>query len=137
MALQYLVERFQIFLEESGGDENGIMVIDSRMHNLDIEVAKSHLSFIHGHTTGKTLDRIIEAPMFADSRLTAGLQITDIIGSCTYANYYHKNSMFISGALNYSHMASYWPQLSALEFKSRNQYDGYNVYGYRLIDFHP
>ena len=135
MALQYLVERFQIFLEESGDDENGIMVIDSRMHNLDIGLAKSHLSFIHGHTTGKTLDRIIEAPMFADSRLTAGLQITDIIGSCIYANYYYKNSIFISGALDYSHMAPYWSKLSSLEFKSRNQYDGYYIHGYRLIDF--
>jgi len=136
MALQYLVERFHALLEESEDDENGIMIMDSRMHNLNLEVAKSHLSFIFGHDTGKTFDKIIEAPMFADSRLTVGLQVTDIIGSCIYTNYYYKNSMFFPGATDYSHMDKYWSYLSACQFRSRDLYDGYPRNGYRLIDYH-
>lgn len=136
MALQYLVERFHALLEESEEDENGIMIMDSRMHNLNLEVAKSHLSFIFGHDTGKTFDKIIEAPMFADSRLTVGLQVTDIIGSCIYTNYYYKNSMFFPGATDYSHMDKYWSYLSACQFRSRELYDGYPRNGYRLIDYH-
>lgn len=136
MALQYLVERFHALLEESVDGGNGLMIIDSRMHNLNVEVAKSHLSFIFGHDTGKSFDKIIEAPMFADSRLTVGLQITDIIGSCIYTNYYYKNSMFFPGAIDYSHMDKYWSYLLALQFKSTKLYDGYPRNGYRLIDFH-
>ena len=136
MALQYLVERFHAFLEESADSGSGLMIVDSRMKNLDIEVAKSHLSFVFGHETGRTYNKIIEAPMFADSRLTVGLQITDIIGSCIFTDYYCRNCMFIPGAIDYSHMLAYWPDLFSLQFKSRNLYDGFQRNGYRLIDFH-
>ena len=135
MALQYLCERFQAFLEEKGGNENGIVIMDSRMHNIDLGVAQSHLSFIFGHETGRTCDRIMEAPMFANSKLTAGLQIIDIMGSCIYANFYQRNCMFVQGALDYSHMGPYWPELSALEFQSQRLYDGHRRTGYRVIDF--
>jgi len=135
MALQYLCERFQAFLEEKGGNENGMIIMDSRMHNIDLGVAQSHLSFIFGHETGRTCDRIMEAPMFANSKLTAGLQIIDIMGSCIYANFYQRNCMFVQGALDYSHMGPYWPELSALEFQSQRLYDGHRRTGYRVIDF--
>ncbi len=136
MALQYLCERFQAFLEEGGTGENGIVIIDSRMHNIDLEVAQSHLSFVFGHKTGRTCDRILEAPMFSNSKLTAGLQIADIIGSCVYTNFYHRNCMFVPGALDYSHMVRYWSELSGLEFKSQKLYDGHPRNGYRVIDFY-
>lgn len=136
MALQYLCERFQAFLEEGVDSEDGIIIMDSRMHNVDLEVAQSHLSFIFGHATGRTCDKILEAPMFANSKLTAGLQVTDIMGSCIYTNFYQRNCMFVSGALNYSHMAVYWPNLLALQFQSQRLYDGHQRMGYRVIDFY-
>ncbi len=135
MALQYLCERFQIFLEESADQSNCIMILDSRMSNVDIEVAKSHMSFVFGHDTGRTCDKILEAPMFANSILTVGLQIVDIIGSCIYSNFYQRNCMFVQGALNYSHMTTYWPDLEALQFKSQNLYEGRSKNGFRVIYF--
>ena len=135
MALQYLVERFQSFLEENTTNDNGIIIIDSRIHNLDINVAKSHLSFIFGHETGKSCDKIIEAPMFVDSRLTTGLQVTDIIGSCIYTNFYHRNGMFIPNAIDYSHMETYWPQIDSMQFKGKITHDGHVRNGFRVIDF--
>jgi hypothetical protein len=135
MALQYLCERFQIFLEENPDQTNAILILDSRMHNVDLEVAKSHMSFIFGHETGKTCDKILEAPMFANSILTVGLQVVDIIGSCIYSNFYQRNCMFVPGALNYSHMTTYWPDLETLEFKSQELYEGRSRNGFRVIDF--
>jgi hypothetical protein len=135
MALQYLCERFQIFLEESTDQTNSILILDSRMHNIDLEVGKSHMSFIFGHETGKTCDKILEAPMFANSMLTVGLQIVDIMGSCIYSNFYQRNCMFVQGALDYSHMTTYWPDLDSLQFKSKNLYEGRTKYGFRVIDF--
>lgn len=113
-----------------------MMIMDSRMHNVDLKVAQSHLSFIFGHETGRTCDKILEAPMFANSKLTAGLQIIDIMSSCIYTNFYQRNCMFVPGALNYSHMEIYRPDLSALEFKSQKLYDGHSRNGYRVIDFY-
>jgi hypothetical protein len=135
MALQYLCERFQIFLEESTEQTNSILILDSRMHNIDLEVAQSHMSFVFGHETGKTCDKILEAPMFANSKLTVGLQLVDIVGSCIYSNFYQRNCMFIQGALNYSHMTAYWPDLDLMQFKSKNLYEGHSKYGFRVIDF--
>jgi hypothetical protein len=135
MALQYLCERFQIFLEESLYQTNSILILDSRMHNVDLEVAQSHMSFIFGHETGKTCDRILEAPMFTNSKLTVGLQLVDIVGSCIYGNFYQRNCMFVQGALNYSHMTAYWPDLDSLQFTSKDLYDGHNKKGFRVIDF--
>jgi hypothetical protein len=51
MALQYLVERFQCFLEETSRgltvglpaeDCQGVIIADSRLNNLDLNVAVSH-----------------------------------------------------------------------------------------------
>lgn len=135
MALQYLVERFQSFLEERAPNENGLIIIDSRIHNLNLEVAKSHLSFVFGHNTGKNCDKIIEAPLFTDSQLTCGLQIADIVGSCIYSNYYHRNSMFIQGAIDYSHMEKYWANIDSLQFKGTVLHEGHARNGFRVIDF--
>ena len=135
MALQYLCERFQIFLEESPDQANSILILDSRMHNIDLAIAQSHMSFIFGHNTGKTCDKILEAPMFANSTLTVGLQIVDILGSCIYGNFYQRNCMFIQGSLNYSHIVAYWSDLDLLQFKSRNLYEGRTKTGFRVIDF--
>jgi hypothetical protein len=135
MVLQYLVERFQSYLEEPTSNDKGIIIIDSRIHNLNLDVAKSHLSFVFGHNTGKSCDRIIEAPMFADSRLSAGLQITDIVGSCIFTNFYHRNSMFVTGAIDYSHMAMYWEKIDAIQYKGTILLDGHIKNGFRVIDF--
>ena len=135
MALQYLCERFQIFLDERPDYTNSILILDSRMHNVDLAVGQSHMSFVFGHDTGKTCDKILEAPMFANSTLTVGLQLIDIIGSCIYSNFYQRNCMFVQGALDYSHMTTYWPDLDLLQFKSKNLYDGRSKSGFRVIDF--
>lgn len=140
-SLQLLAERFQYYCEEQ--NDEGIMVVDSRNRVLDLQVGTSHLSFVFGHLTGRTLTRLTEAPMFADSVLSAGIQIADIIGACIYGYYYHRRCSSVPGlydgsrpvspqalaspppggyqvltpARDYSHCASYWAQLDALQFK--------------------
>lgn len=131
MSLQYLAERFQAFLEEN--NDNGFMILDSRKHKLDLEVANSYLSYIFGNVNGRQCDRMIEAPMFTDSRLTAGLQILDIIGSCMYCDSYYWRCRFLAGALNYSHMRQYRPYLQQGEFHSQMKHYGFYKHGYRYI----
>lgn len=144
MALQYLVERFNCFLEETAEghsvgfqqeDAQGIIVADSRMNNLDLNVAISHLSFIFGNPVGQRCDRLIEAPTFTFSQLSVGLQLTDIFASCIYAQSYRRHIQGIPGCVDYSHMVYVVEYLNNLEFRSTQAYDGHFVRGYRFIDF--
>lgn len=143
MALQYMSERFSCFLEETqagltpGFDAQhaqGIIVADSRMRNLDFNVATSHLSFIFGHPVGQRCLRIIEAPTFTHSQLSVGIQLTDIFAACLYARFYRRHCRGIGNALDYSHMSYTDDYLDALEWHARRPYNGFMLRGYRVID---
>jgi len=143
MALQYLVERFSRFLEETtqgrtpgleAQNAQGVIVADTRMSNLDLNVAISHLSFIFGNPIGQVCQRVIEAPTFTFSQLSVGLQLTDIFASCLYARTYRRHCANIPGALDYSHMAYFDSIADQIEFRSQLMYDGYHTRGYRFID---
>lgn len=93
MALQYLVERVNCFLQETSEGlttgfqaqhSQGVLIADTRQNNLDLNVAVSHLSFIFGNPIGLTCLRVIEAPTFTFSQLSVGLQLTDIFAACMY-----------------------------------------------------
>ena len=144
MALQYLVERFSCFLEETTqgrtpGFANqraqGIILADTRLNNLDLNVAISHLSFIFGNPVGQRCQRMIEAPTFTFSQLSVGLQLTDIFASCTYARAYRRHCHNIANGHDYSHMAYFNAFADSLEFRSQDTYgEGFQVRGYRFIN---
>jgi hypothetical protein len=143
MALQYLVERFNCFLEETthGLSDGfaacyapGIVIADTRVSNLDLNVAVSHLSFIFGNPVGQKCLQVIEAPTFAFSQLSVGLQLTDIFASCVYATAYRRHCSQLQGGCDYSHMRYFDTYADQLEFRSHETYGGYRVRGYRFID---
>jgi hypothetical protein len=143
MALQYLVERFHGFLEETEKGltpehetqhAQGIIVADSRMRNLDLNVATSHLSFIFGHAVGQTCTRVIEAPTFTHSELSVGVQLTDILAACLYARFYRRSCRTIAKALDYSHMEYVDEYLDRLEWHAKTPFNGYFLRGYRFLD---
>ncbi len=138
--LQILAERFDIFLREE--DSTGLTIIDSRAahvtpgQGLDYRVATSYLSFVFGNVEGQQLKRLIEGPIFADSGLTAGIQMADIVAALVYANQYtyRFNPDDQNGLLSYAHARKFWQPLKALEFASKKKYGGYLKYGFRIVD---
>jgi hypothetical protein len=139
-SLQILAERFHHHARAKQAE--GILVVDSRTHNLNFQVGNSHTSFLLGNPIGRTYTTLTEAPMFADSRLSGGVQFADILGALLYANYYQKRCALIPGAFlgntpvtpqqyaanpagwqiktparNYAHAKQFWPRLQALEFR--------------------
>jgi hypothetical protein len=144
MALQYLVERFNCFLEETTEGlttgfgvqhSQGVLIADTRLNNLDLNVAVSHLSFVFGNPIGQRCLRVIEAPTFTFSQLSVGLQLTDIFAACIYATAYRRHSPDVQGGHDYSHMQYFSSYADRLEFKSQKLHDGYRIRGYRFIDF--
>lgn len=145
-SLQILVERFSTFIEESSTFENGILICDSRSRGLsgeeNLTVIKSHMSFIFGHCRGKTYTNIMEAPLFADSKLCAGIQLSDIFASSVYTNHYHfhinsPSEQKPENSSDYSHMQIYWPEIKSIFFNSRKKTGGYVLHGDRVIDHRP
>jgi hypothetical protein len=143
MALQYLVERFQCFLEETSkgltvglrnDDCQGVIIADSRLNNLDMNVAISHLSYIFGHAVGQKCTRIIEAPTFTFSELSVGIQLTDIFAAFTYARAYRRHCHGIPGGSDYSHVEYFSEYSDRMEFWSENRYENRKVRGYRFIN---
>jgi hypothetical protein len=136
---QILLERFHHYIENNYHHESGIMICDSRAgaikgKGLDKEVAKSFQSFIFGNPLGRTLTTIHEAPLFADSQITVGIQLADIASSCIYANHYYYYVRNLDGAIDYQHMQKYWPLLDELQYKPPSLVEQNRMYGYRVLD---
>lgn len=138
--LQVLAERFHFHCALTG--ERGVIVVDGRTRNLDFQVAASHLSYIFGNPAGRNYTTLVEAPMFVDSVLSAGVQLADLLGSCIYGCYYDRRCATLSGlflgnqlvaqdqlaanpagpwtmktpAHDYSHCQQFWSRLIALQF---------------------
>ena len=126
-----------MYLAEHSVFDHGVLIMDSRSRgprDQDFQVANSYLSYVFGHDSGRGLIALVEAPLFADSRLTAGLQIADNIASIFYGTQYHYYCRNVLGAHDYSHLRPYWDRIHALEFQSRERYDGYVRHGFRTND---
>ena len=108
---------------------------DTRVNNLDLNVAISHLSFIFGNPVGQTCIRAIEVPTFTFWQLSVGLQLTDILAACLYARAYRRHCRGIQAGCDYSHMEYFSSYADHLEFRSQETHDGYRIGGYRFIDF--
>jgi hypothetical protein len=79
--------------------------------------------------------------MFADSALTAGLQMADIIAALMYASTYThelapKGAVKSLGLLDYTHIKPFWRLISENEFKSQKEYAGYRMFGFRVLQRH-
>jgi hypothetical protein len=127
-----MVERFNIFISENPVFDKGILIADSNIR-FEEPVVKSHMSFIFGTETGRMLTNIYEAPLFANSRFTVGLQLVDNLSSVIYTNHYEYYCREVNGAHSYAHMKQHWDTIVALEFKSRRRYENHIKYGFRVI----
>jgi hypothetical protein len=145
LALQLLAESFDIYLRERSDAAKGIIILDSRTAHtkkgggLDYTVAQSYLSYMFGNEQGRQLKRLREAPLFADSGLTPGIQLADIVAALLYGNTYchhlaPRGSDAEKGFLDYGHTRRYWSQIRGLRFQSANRYEGYQKFGLRVFD---
>lgn len=92
------------------------------------------MSYIFGNETGKTLCNLHEAPLFADSKLTAGIQLADIFAAVLYSSHNFFYARDLGGAPDYSHVQKLWPTVQKLEYKRITSNDADRVFGYRVIN---
>ena len=141
---QILLERFNDYLEssEERGEafDDGIIICDSRAgavkgRGLDKEIAKSYQTYIFGNEKGRQFTRLQEAPLFADSKITVGLQLADIVSSVIYANHYAYYVKDIENAPDYSHVQKWWKNIQDLEYvRSMSDESGHTMYGICVVN---
>jgi len=136
---QVLLERYDHFIKTSKKYDTGLIICDSRAgafkgNSLDKEVAKSYQSYIFGNRIGRTLTSINESPLFADSKITVGIQLADIISSVIYTNHYYYYARSVEGAVDYQHMQKWWPAINELEYKYVSPDRKSDVFGIRVIN---
>lgn len=81
-SMQALSRDFQHYLATNS--ELGVVIADSRTHQLDERVAHSLYTMKH-RMAGDELDRIVEVPTFGRSGNHVGLQIADVVGGVVFA----------------------------------------------------
>ena len=133
--LQILSERFHAFLEEVGDPGiQGLMMLDSVLKHLDRQVAESYLSFVFGNQDGRQFTKLVEAPVFVDSKLSAGVQLADIVSSVVYSLHHHSYCSGVGNAPDYSHALRYRADIEKIQWSSQERYDGWYLKGIRVID---
>lgn len=83
-AFELLLERIEHFLAEYHSRHQGLIVIDDNGRQANRSLAMKH-AFIQREGNRVTQFRhIVEYPMFTDSALSNGVQLTDLTGYCVY-----------------------------------------------------
>ena len=75
---QYLVERIELLAEET--DDMATLLFDGNGENFGGLSTKFN-SFIYRSAQGQLYTRITDAPFFVDSKITAGIQVADMVAS--------------------------------------------------------
>ncbi len=90
LALEFLVERFDIFLGKRSA--RGCVVYDSRGKAADEDLRSFFADWRHSGTSVRKLGNIIETIFFAPSHATRLLQVADFCAHATFLHYERGNS---------------------------------------------
>lgn len=83
-ALTFLAERFQRFLADN--DSHGIMVVDSRLPEMDDRMRRFFERLQRDGTPYQRLERIVDALFLGPSHYSVGLQTADLVVASTLAS---------------------------------------------------
>ena len=86
-AFQYLIERVNLYASEATPGAKAAMIFDSIEDKSNRNIAKAVTNFLYRHGFGKTLDHILDFPLFGDSLTTPGLQMADLVAYCVNSRY--------------------------------------------------
>lgn len=87
-ALKALSERFQYFLQdmarETAAPQTGLLVCDARERRNDQRLVESMHSLMTGGPYMATYDNIVEGLFMADSKLSTGIQLADMVAGAIW-----------------------------------------------------
>ena len=93
-AYELLLERIECFLREYHPKHQGLIVIDDTQRQLNHAVAMKHAFFQREGNTNVRFNHIVEYPFFTDSKLSNGIQLTDLCAYNIYRAFRSQNFMY-------------------------------------------
>ena len=125
-AYELLLERIDTFLRVESNKNNGIIVMDQSTRSFHLDVFSQHFRIQNRGTSAvPPSSRILEIPFTVDSRLSNGIQLTDL---CAY-NFYR---VFKYNEVDYSYFLRCLPFVRTLKHKSRKS-DPRRIEGLKLF----
>ena len=79
LMIRDLVERVETMMEERFPSELAVMVFDSQEDQKDKERALEFGNYLYGTAQGRRTFHVSDTPVFASSKVTKGLQISDLV----------------------------------------------------------
>ncbi|MGD9496409.1 MAG: DUF3800 domain-containing protein [Armatimonadota bacterium] len=80
--LRCLLRHINAYMESERPDKKALIVFDGQDPGSDLVRATSIANFLFRHEAGRTWQRLVETPLFVDSRTQPGIQIADLFVSC-------------------------------------------------------
>lgn len=91
--LRYLLRHINAYMESERPDQKAIMVFDGQDPGSDLVRATSIANFLFRHESGRSWQRLVETPLFVDSRTQPGIQIADLFVACVRQYHECKESL--------------------------------------------
>ncbi len=78
---QFLLERINLYMLQNFPDRRGVLFFDSQNEKENRKTALRITNFLY-RGWGKEFEHIVPTPFFADSVVTAGIQVADLVAYC-------------------------------------------------------
>ncbi|MDI6857345.1 MAG: DUF3800 domain-containing protein [Dehalococcoidia bacterium] len=79
---RYILQRVALLLDAQSHDDMALLIFDGQGPNFGRDLSSAISGFLFKHPEGQSYSRIVETPLFVDSRITPGIQIADMVASC-------------------------------------------------------
>ena len=89
---RYILQRVNLLLEADFENDMALLIFDGQGPNFGRDLSSAISGFLFKHAEGQSYTRIVETPLFVDSKITPGIQIADMIASCV--RQYQENELY-------------------------------------------
>lgn len=124
-SFQFLIDRVNQHTSEVAPGSKAALIFDSIEDKTNRHIAISVTNFLYRHGFGKSLDHILDFPLFADSMTTPGLQIADLVAYCVNSRYMGRRGYLEDVFLRFKELTKDWHDRRG---------DGKTDYSIRFID---
>jgi hypothetical protein len=119
---ELLLERIQNIMVERHPKHKALVIADAVGWSENLSLIKKHDYFLHqGTSAGLRLTNVVQSPLFVDSRLSVGIQVSDVFAYSTFHS-------FAYGDPKYDYFALLLPHLFRSVETAANRVDGLKVF---------
>lgn len=122
-----LLWRVNTFMQEKFPADQAVFFFDGIDHPTNQKVAISFNNFMQRHRWGRAYQNVIPTPFFCDSRVSPGIQLSDVLAYCVNERYVGRRG----------YLEEYFQLFRDLSFNYQNPDENLNLWGFQMIPPEP